>query len=337
MTDGDSNTDLGLSNPEEYNPPNADLSMKLYTPQYVFGPHDVDVFSDPSVDNTARVALLQLDYSDGNLAPDLDVVHDATMTTLATHGDIGATWGLAHDTVNNDLYAAAYLKRHVGFGPSGPSAIYKIDLDNGNTISTFFTDGSNFGTDPHPPAGTSCTDHDGGSLDEFTCWLYDISDDSKTVSDSYNLQGGMAWGDLEITEDYKNLVGVNLHTKELYIINIATAAATKISIPNPSCTGGDAENWRPFATAVKDNKVYVGGVCSGETNQLRGDLHAYFYAYNLSSSSWENSSNSIFDFDFNEASGATWDGCWEDGLIQTIGIPRHRVIAPLQFINIISH
>ena len=314
VTEGATNADLALSNPGEYNPPNAVNTMQLYTSCFVFGPHDVDLFDDPLVDNTTRDAVILLEYLDGNTAPDLDSAIDATKTTIATHGDVGSVWGLAYDPVGLDLYLASYLKRHSSFGPDGPSAIYKIDLDNGNAISTFFTDGANLGTDPHPPTGTICTDFGGSTTGEFECWLYDIQNDAAGVSESYNLQGKMAWGDIDITEDYQNIVGVNLNNKELYIIEIASGVASKIAIPTPGCSGGDADNWRPQGVAVKDNKVFIGGMCSAETTQDRADLHAYFYAYNLTTGSWENGGSSIFDFDFDDAAGATWGACWEPWL-----------------------
>jgi hypothetical protein len=50
---------------------------------------------------------------------------------VATQADVGSTYGLAYDVDRRHLYAAAYHKRMVPFGPGGPGAIYRIDLESG--------------------------------------------------------------------------------------------------------------------------------------------------------------------------------------------------------------
>ncbi|MEZ4729903.1 MAG: hypothetical protein R3E79_22455 [Caldilineaceae bacterium] len=56
--------------------------------------------------------------------------------------------GLAYARSTETIYAAAFLKRHVGLGPNGPGAIYAIDINGGTP--TLFTDlallGANVGT-----------------------------------------------------------------------------------------------------------------------------------------------------------------------------------------------
>jgi hypothetical protein len=55
---------------------------------------------------------------------------------LATHGQVGAVFGLAYDAVRGHLYAASYHKRGAPFGPGGPGAIYRIDTASGD-VSTW--------------------------------------------------------------------------------------------------------------------------------------------------------------------------------------------------------
>ena len=51
--------------------------------------------------------------------------------TLATRDEIGAVYGLAWDNARSALYASAYHKRGVPFGPGGPGAIYRIEPGTG--------------------------------------------------------------------------------------------------------------------------------------------------------------------------------------------------------------
>jgi Mg-chelatase subunit ChlD len=55
----------------------------------------------------------------------------ADQLTLATHGQVGSVYGLAYDPALNVLYAAAYHKRGVPFGPAGPGGIYRIEVAGG--------------------------------------------------------------------------------------------------------------------------------------------------------------------------------------------------------------
>jgi len=61
--------------------------------------------------------------------PALVAFHDTTDNSdhipLATAGQVGATYGLAYSR-EPALYAAAFLKRGVPFGPAGPGAIYRF-------------------------------------------------------------------------------------------------------------------------------------------------------------------------------------------------------------------
>ncbi|MFN2114120.1 MAG: VWA domain-containing protein, partial [Anaerolineae bacterium] len=64
--------------------------------------------------------------------------------TLATHGQVGAVFGLAYDASRGYLYAAAYHKAGAPHGPGGPGAIYRIDISAG--IGTGGGSGGDAGT-----------------------------------------------------------------------------------------------------------------------------------------------------------------------------------------------
>ena len=97
-----------------------------------------------------------------SIGPAIVSLHDtpgddpATQSTLATREQVGAIFGLAWDHEREALFAAAYHKRGLSFGPGGPGAIYRIDPDGGEP--TIFArlpagfDRHDFGADDDEPA-----------------------------------------------------------------------------------------------------------------------------------------------------------------------------------------
>jgi hypothetical protein len=59
----------------------------------------------------------------------------SSSTAIRTFAETGATYGLAYRRSANQLFQAAYMKRHSGFGPLGPGGIYRdgvtyVDLNS---------------------------------------------------------------------------------------------------------------------------------------------------------------------------------------------------------------
>ena len=52
---------------------------------------------------------------------------------LAPEPPVGGVFGLAYDWRREVLYAAAFHKRVVRYGPAGPGAIYQLDMNTGDT------------------------------------------------------------------------------------------------------------------------------------------------------------------------------------------------------------
>ena len=48
--------------------------------------------------------------------------------------EVGAVYGLAYQRSTNSYFMSSYLKRHVGFGPGGPGAIYQLDRNTGAVL-----------------------------------------------------------------------------------------------------------------------------------------------------------------------------------------------------------
>lgn len=279
-TEGNTNVNVGLLNPAEY----CQTNPTLATPLYING--------DPLLGGTTanRDVLVSFTYNLSGTSP--------PPVRLALASQIGATWGLAYQRSSSTLFAAALMKRHVGFGPLGPGGIYAIDTSNGN-VSLFLdlaTLGIPVGTDPRTlpgdpglPADMNTPNRDPNAWDPV---------------------GKISLGDIDISEDEQTLWVVSLNNRTLYEIPIANPNTfVAHPIPNPGCSNGD---YRPWAVAVHDGLVYVGIVCSAETSQNQSDLHAYVMAHDPAGA--VGNFTSVFDFPLDFARGCVSNastGCYD--------------------------
>jgi hypothetical protein len=184
---------------------------------------------------------------------------DGGVTRRRPNSELGSVFGMAFQKPTRTLFMAAYLKRHIGFGPNGIGAIYKSTVDatgvpaapallvNVNAI------GINVGTDPRTvalPAASNTRNADVGVFSEV---------------------GKRGIGGIDVSEDGKDLYIVNMFEKKLHRINIGaplktsfTAAdVTTWTITDPATAG---LTWRPMACKTANGKVYVGGVVIKETS-----------------------------------------------------------------------
>lgn len=171
--------------------------------------------------------------------------HSSIANALA----VGSVWGLTYKKTTRQLFSAAFQKRHVGYGPGGPGAIYVTtlgtNLQSGTTAATPFFNFSNV-------AGAATTVHGPLSVSAGEA-SYDIQ--------SFSLVGKVGLGDIDISDDEQYLYVVNLFNRRLYQLNIATKDTVSFSIPNNCSTG---TSYRPFAVKYHRGKVYVGVVCTRE-------------------------------------------------------------------------
>lgn len=167
---------------------------------------------------------------------------------LGLAGQLGSVMGLAYQRSSNKLFSAAFTKRHVGFGPGGPGAVYVTQLmpDRWGATSSevFFNFGSTAGADPHDPTLPTTT-----------------ANKASRENNVFDAVGKMGLGDIDISDDDKTLFVVNLFNRRLYKLDIATRDTVGYAIPNPGCQGG---SYRPFALKYYRGAVYVGVVCSQE-------------------------------------------------------------------------
>ncbi len=174
--------------------------------------------------------------------------------------NLGSIFGLTFQKTSRTLFMAAYLKRHIGFGSGGISAIYRSSVatngDPGTTsIYVKLVDiGINVGTDPR--TGTVPTD---GTVRHADPGVFE------------NV-GKRGIGGISISDDGNDLYVVNMFEKKLHKINVGnplkstlTAADVTGNYVIPAPTGaGLATEWHPMAVKFHQGKVYVGGVLVNE-------------------------------------------------------------------------
>jgi uncharacterized repeat protein (TIGR01451 family) len=200
---------------------------------------------------------------------------------FAQNQETGSITGLAYRQQSSHVFAAAYAKRHTGYGVGGPGAIYVVDVDtgnaSGNVVATIQI--PNPGATPRGidattfAAGENCANPGNAAI----AWDYD--------SCSFDLPGKEGLGDVEISDDGNTLWTINLNTRHLFRIDVSDPLNPGTpqdlgAIADPGCPGsedldndgnrgefenGEASDWRPFALNYHLGALFVGGVCSGET------------------------------------------------------------------------
>lgn len=249
VPDGNSaNIDLGLNRPGDYCQDNP----LLVTNCYVFGDQLTGT-------NALSATIISFPYSAGSNSPTVEADYDqpTTHATTIAANQVGVTWGLAYARATQRLYAGAYMKKHSGFGPGGPGAVYVIN-PIGNTVAATFSV-PNAISNTH---NTADYQTDNGNL-------------------SWNAIGKTSLGGLDLSDDESRLFVMNLEERALYALNATTGAVIVSAtvplnppVPSGACPAGDV---RPFAVEYHNGQVFIGMVCSAESNQALANLQAYVY------------------------------------------------------------
>ncbi|MBE2224705.1 MAG: hypothetical protein IAF02_24405, partial [Anaerolineae bacterium] len=258
VTSPATNVQFGVFNPADYCQNNPNMTTPCY---YNGNPTGTGTTSTSSF-------LYSFPYNAANTTP--------SPTTLAQGGEIGATYGLAYQRSTGQLFAAAMMKRHVGYGPAGSGGIYIIDDPTGTPSSSLFVNlatlglGYSFGSTSHTnlPNDAVTPNHDGSITNN---------------NDVFDAVGKESFGDMDISEDETTLYLVDLTNRALLSIFIDMPAqvpdasdVTSYSIPDPGCTNG---GYRPWALKVQDGLVYVGVVCD-QFSATASNPDAFVYTFN---------------------------------------------------------
>ena len=248
---------------------------------------------------------------------------------LAYAYQIGSTWGVAYSKQAKRVFLSAFMKRHVGMGPDGSGAIYKIDPTSppaDNIIPTFTSlDALGFKTQA---AGSYVATPSGfnGVIGSNTSNRGLSSNKTQPSNDpsAFGQVGKVSLGDLDISDDGQYLYTVNLFDRKIYQIDLqnptnpVTPTATQVKeytnaqMPwiSQSCANGIA---RPFALKYYRGSLYVGVVCTGETGtypsgnpkRFATDLRAYIYKIDPSGAS---ATTVAFEFPLNYDKESTSSG-----------------------------
>ncbi len=239
--------DLGLVAPAELCPEGTDAC--LATPCYVNG--------DPLAGGSAGTndVLVRWPYAASGFGAN---------EYLATGVDIGATWGLAYQQSADRLFAASFLKRHMGFGPGGIDAIYAIDS-------------ACFGDEGSTPASVWLNVNTLPGVDVGTLNRPDLppGDDQQSFdAEAFDGVGKLGLGGIAISDDERTLYAVNLNQREVLEIDIDTKMLTNAYPVDTglSCVNGVA---RPFAVTSFRGELYVGVTCTGELDPFNPVLEAH--------------------------------------------------------------
>jgi hypothetical protein len=150
------------------------------------------------------------------------------------------------------LYAAAHHKRGTHFGPSGPGAIYAIDLATGN-VSTFAVV-PNVGSDSHDPTDDFFPDLTG----RFSA-------------------GRTSLGDLDISPDGTELAVVNLDDRRIYRFRVSDGELLGSFAHGAAQEPWASEDARPYGLGYRGDRLYHGVVRTDESGQNPDNTAAFVY------------------------------------------------------------
>ncbi|NOT62239.1 MAG: HYR domain-containing protein, partial [Acidobacteria bacterium] len=237
-----SNQDYGIVLPAAYCQDNPTLITACYVGGNQSGSDPVIVSFPNSAGTSRQTGGLPVDDFD-------QPVHG----NLVNSNQVGTVWGLAYARGSRTLYASSFMKKHAGFGPGGPGAIYQINPANGAT-SVFVNAGAAVGANPHNQADF---DRDNGN----TAW---------------DAVGKVSFGGVALNGAETVLYAMNLNDRRIYGFPIAGGSpSTSAPIASaPGCANGDV---RPFALNWNAGALYVGVTCTAESTQQAAGMQGYIY------------------------------------------------------------
>lgn len=293
VADGNSSgNDLGLSRPVDY----SQNKPYLATNCYVYGDQVSGTYN-------ANTALLNFPYEAGSVytsTTESDYDPPTTHSLNVVANQIGTTWGLAYARSTNRLYAAAFFKRHTGFGKGAdgtlntsddPGAIYVINPSTNTVVSTF--------TVPNATTNSHNTSN------------Y-LTDNGNTGWDAV---GKTSLGGIDLSDDETSLYVMNLENRTLYRLNPTTGAvitSQQVPLSPPSSPTGDSPDVdiRPFAVEYYHGQLYIGMVCTAQSTSTLSDLRAYVYTADPTTLAF--SSSPVLQTALNYPRGMANDGTGND-------------------------
>ncbi|MGV8883433.1 MAG: SdrD B-like domain-containing protein [Rhodoglobus sp.] len=179
----------------------------------------------------------------------------------------GALYGIAAPRSSDTYYASAVLRRHTGLGAAGLGAIYAIDsVTHEASLLVDLDDGVAGGIDVGEASFSAALGSSGSATDNAARGLTADAASPSYDPVAWDNAGKIGLGGLTSSSDGTHLYAINLNSRTLVVIDVATQSATEVALD--SLSGDD----RPFAVAVHRGIVYVGVVGSAESTGGRADL-----------------------------------------------------------------
>ncbi len=247
------NVNLGINRAYDYSEDNPLLTTNCFLP---FSNSGINAAGDVlvTIPNTAGQALyVGGDNNPGSCPSCTAAFNQPTPVHIATHSQIGTTYGLGWQRSKKMLFAASYIKQFSDVGPLGTGGIYRIDMSNPSSpvlasgavntptghidLNAIF--GANtMGANPFSP------------YPDFT-----TTAGKQKVGDAvYNA----AFSDIDVSADEKTLFALSYKDQKIYSIPIDGSPINSTTIKSaavPIISG--AVDVRPTAIGIKDGKVYV--------------------------------------------------------------------------------
>ncbi|MEL6268239.1 MAG: SdrD B-like domain-containing protein, partial [Chloroflexota bacterium] len=330
--------DVGFNNPSQYCHANPELVVSCY----VYGEVDEPPFTTDggtTIFNPAvQTALLSFPYDTSGTT-----VSSGTYDRQAFNADIGAVWGTSYHARSDSLLVSAFTKRHSGFGPGGPGAIYNIDF-------------SRAGSGPGAAGAVSLwVDLAAVTGNTFTDSHSPLPDPGRTQGnlfddiDAFNGVGTTSLGDLDLNADESVVYVSDLENRGgsnrplLYELSMNPdgsyggtvnqieypAAVTGVNGVVQGCANGDL---RAGALKYNNGRLFAGLTCAplyaydanDPDNPPDDQLRAYVFAYDPGVG-WQ--ANPVAEFDLNYPRGdASTDppntlvGDWSSWTLSTDGV-----------------
>jgi hypothetical protein len=301
IADGNSsNVDLGVVAPAEY----CQNVPMLVTNSYGVGDVDFDTIVRYPYNYSDELdgRLNSVDSTSWTTAPSRTAALNPT--SVAGADSIGSTFGLAWNKYADKLYSAAYLKRGAKFGglsSESTGAIYVTSSPTAVSPSTALYVDLNavFG------AGTT------GANTHPTATTTDWTADNATIPEI----GKRGLGGMKISQDGATLYAVNLADRRLYVIptsgTLNSTTITRFSVPTSglAVTGGTCAtaDVRPFAVGRdRSGQIYVGAVCSAESETADAKLHAFIWRFSGSAFTLVANTALSFSRTAGTSEAATW-------------------------------
>ncbi|MEM6529700.1 MAG: SdrD B-like domain-containing protein, partial [Chloroflexota bacterium] len=340
--------DVGFNNPSQYCQANPDLIVACY----VYGEFDEAPFSTDGgttqFNPAAQTAMLSFPYDTTGTTVSAGNIYDRQ----AFMGSIGAVWGTSYHARSDAILVSAFTKRHSGFGPDGPGAIYRIEYNragNGAGVAGVVTLWADVGaasgnafTDPHSPVPDP-----GGMMGRL------FAD-----TDAFNGVGTTSLGDLDMNADETLIYVSDLEnrgaagTPLMYEMGVNpdgtySGAITEIEYPLPvtgvsgvvqGCAAADV---RAGALKVYNGLVYAGLTCAplydydanDPDNAPDDQLRSYVYEY-TPGGTWN--PTPVAEFGLNYPRGVASSGGgglpaeWQSWTLNTDGVIDDDDFAPEQ-------